>query len=66
MVMTVERPPKLVTLSGAAAYLGVGRDVVRAAVNTGQIPTVVVGQRRWISTLALDRLLSGSAEAGVE
>jgi excisionase family DNA binding protein len=63
MVTTQERPARLLTLSEAARYVGLGRDLLRQAVDSGQIPSVVVGQLRLISTLVLDRLLSGSPQA---
>jgi excisionase family DNA binding protein len=65
MVVTQDRPARLVTLSEAANYIGVGRDLIRRAVDAGQIPTVMVGQRRLISTLVLDRLLLKGSEVGV-
>jgi excisionase family DNA binding protein len=59
MAETKERPARLLTLQGAADYLGVGIDLVRVAVNSGQIKTVVLGKRRMISTKVLDSFLEG-------
>jgi excisionase family DNA binding protein len=67
MVVAHERPARLITLSGAARYLGVSRDLIRHAVDSGQLSVVELGQRRLISTRLLDSLLSqGVFRAGEE
>jgi excisionase family DNA binding protein len=64
MVRTKEHPARLLSFQAAAGYLGVGIDLIRKGVNNGRIPTVVLGERRMISTKVLDRFLEGDNPPG--
>jgi excisionase family DNA binding protein len=66
MPVTQEQRARLLTLSESADYLGVGRDLIRKAVESGQISTVRLGQRQWISTRVLDQFLQAQGVSGGE
>ncbi len=48
---------ELLTIKDVARELGVGYRLAQTAINTGQIPSVVIGKCRMVSRTALDRWL---------
>ena len=52
-----------VSLSEAAAVLGIGRSSAYAAAKSGDLPVLKVGGRLLVSVAELQRMLSGNASA---
>ena len=53
---------RTVTLKEAQRILGIGRDRLRAALKSGQVPGIKLGKRYIISRDALDDMLRGDKE----
>jgi excisionase family DNA binding protein len=60
-----ERPVRLLSGRQAAEYLGLNRELVRRAIESGQIPSVVIGKRKRVSVVVLDRMLAEGTQVGV-
>ena len=52
----------LLTISAAAKLLGVGDGAVKAAIDSGQLRTVVLAKRRLIPLAAIQELLDGRSD----
>jgi excisionase family DNA binding protein len=58
------RPVRLLSGRQAAEYLGLNRELVRRAIESGQIPSLTIGKRRRVSTAVLDRILEEGIQVG--
>ncbi len=56
--MTLKR--KTLTIPEAAKVLGIGRSAAYEAARQRQLPTIQIGRRKLVPTVALDRLLAGA------
>ena len=52
----------LLTITDAAKLLGVGDGAVKAAIDTGQLRTVVLAKRRLIPRAAIEELVGGRTD----
>ena len=59
-MVTKDRPSRLLSISEAAKYLGRGEGLLRQAVQDGQVPSVLLGARRWVSVESLKKMVEGS------
>ncbi len=57
--VTAGAEPKLLSIPRAAARLGVDGDTLKKAIGAGQVPVVRLGERMWIPSLAVDKMLLG-------
>lgn len=59
---SIEMHPLVVSAEAAAALIGIGRTKLYELLSDGRIPSISVGRRRLIATVALEQFLaSGDA-----
>jgi excisionase family DNA binding protein len=62
----VEGRDEALTVQEAARLLKIGRNACYEAVARGEVPAIRIGRTIRIGRAALDRLLTGSGDGGVE